>query len=131
MTAGIRKFLLTLHITFSVGWLGAVAAFLALAIAGLSSRDPQLVRGAYLAMGLSGWFVIVPACLGALLTGIVQSLATPWGLFRHYWIVVKLVLTVGATLLLLLHMQPIDSMAEMASSTVLPPAQMRGVRIRI
>jgi len=58
----------SLHITFSVGWLGAVAGFLTLAIAGLTSQDAQMVRAAYLAMELIGWFVIVPASLGALLT---------------------------------------------------------------
>ena len=37
---------ITAHITSSVGWLGAVAAFLALAVAGLTSQDVQLVRAA-------------------------------------------------------------------------------------
>ena len=103
MTPGLRKFALTTHVTSSVGWLGAVGAFLALAIAGLISQDAQIVRAAYLAMHLTTWFVIVPFCLAALLTGIVQSLGTMWGLFRHYWVLVKFVLTLGATLLLLLH----------------------------
>jgi hypothetical protein len=60
MTAGVRKIALTTHVTSSVGWLGAVAAFLALAIAGVASNDSQLVRAAYLAMHLTTWFVIVP-----------------------------------------------------------------------
>jgi len=34
MTPRLRKFVLTAHVTLSVGWLGAVAGFLALAIAG-------------------------------------------------------------------------------------------------
>ena len=38
------------HVTSTVGWLGAIAEFLALAIAALTSRDMQLVRGTYLAM---------------------------------------------------------------------------------
>ena len=67
---------LTTHVMSSVGWLGAVGAFLALAIAGVDSEDAQIVRAAYLAMHLTTWFVIVPLCLAALLTGIVQSLGT-------------------------------------------------------
>lgn len=130
-SAPLRKFVLTAHITFSVGWLGAVAAFLALAVAGLTSRDPQLVRAAYLAMGLSGWFVIVPSSLGSLFTGVVQALGTPWGLFRHYWVVVKLVLTVGATLLLLLHMQPVTYLAEVAAKADLSSSELRGLRIQL
>ncbi|GAA4388624.1 hypothetical protein [Hymenobacter koreensis] len=127
----LRKFVLTAHITFSVGWLGAVAAFLALAIAGLTSEDPQLVRAAYLAMGLSGWFVIVPSSLGSLATGVVQALGTPWGLFKHYWVLVKLMLTVGATLLLLLHMQPVTYLAEVAAKTDLSTTDLRGLRLQL
>ncbi len=103
MTPGIRKLALTAHVTSSVGWVGAVLAFLALSIAGLTSRNVETVRSAYLAMNVIGEFIIVPLSLTALLTGIIQSLGTPWGLFRHYWVLIKLVLTIGATLLLLLH----------------------------
>ena len=60
MSPGLRKFALTAHVTSSIGWFGAVAAFLALAIAGLTSQDAQIVRAAYLAMELTTWFVIVP-----------------------------------------------------------------------
>src|SRR5258708_11390948 len=102
----LRKFALTAHVTASVGWLGAVAAFLAVAIAGLTSGDTPMVRAAYLAMGLTGWFVIVPLSLASLLTGLGQALGTTWGLFRHYWVLAKLLITVVATILLLVHMQP-------------------------
>ena len=103
MTPALRKLNLTAHVTSSIGWLGAVASFLALSISGLTSRDAEVVRGAYLSMNLIGQFIIVPLSLVALLTGVVQSVGTHWGLFRYYWVLVKLVLTIGATLLLLLH----------------------------
>ena len=80
-----RKISLTAHVSFSVGWLGAVAAFLALAVIGLTSTDPIIVRSAYVATNVLGAFVIVPASVGALMTGIAQALITPWRLFRHYW----------------------------------------------
>ncbi|MCR5890542.1 hypothetical protein LRS06_23195 [Hymenobacter sp. J193] len=131
LAPALRKFLLTAHITFSVGWLGAVAVFLALAITGLTSSDALLVRTAYLAMGLSGWFVIVPSSLAALATGVVQALGTPWGLFKHYWVLVKLVLTVGATLLLLLHMQPVTYLAEVAAKSDLSTTDLRGLRLQL
>jgi hypothetical protein len=105
MKRGLRKLLLTAHVTFSVGWLGAVAAYLAPAIVGLTSDQPEVVRSCYVAMGLMGWFVIVPLALGALATGLVQSLATEWGLFRHYWIATKLVLAVIGVAILVAHMQ--------------------------
>jgi hypothetical protein len=118
MTLGLRKFALTAHITFSVGWLGAVVAYLALAIACLTSRDAQAVRSGYLAMELTGWFVIVPLSLASLLSGLVQSLGTEWGLFRYYWVLVKFVLTMGATTILLLHMPVVSRMSGAASEVV-------------
>lgn len=47
MTAGVRNFALTAHIISSVGLLGTIACFLALAIAGVSSEDALIVRAAY------------------------------------------------------------------------------------
>ncbi len=75
MEPRLRKFALTAHVTSSVGWLGAVAVSLALAVACLSTRDPELVRAAYLTMKLIGWVVLVPLSLASLLTGLVQSQA--------------------------------------------------------
>jgi hypothetical protein len=81
MTSSLRKLLLTAHITFSVGWLGAVAAFLALAITGLTNRDAQMVRTAYSAMELTARFVIVPLALASLISGLIESLALPGAYF--------------------------------------------------
>jgi hypothetical protein len=131
MTPGFNKFGLTAHITFSVGWLGAVVAYLALAIAGLTSHNAQMVRAAYLSMELIGWFVIVPFSLAALLTGLVQSLGTQWGLFRHYWILVKFLLTTGATIVLLRHMQAVSRMSDLAAETTLSSADFRALRIQL
>jgi uncharacterized membrane protein YidH (DUF202 family) len=98
-----RKLTITAHVTVSVGWLGAVAAFLVLSIAGLRSHDAEVVRGAYLSMDLVSRFIIIPLCFAALITGLLQALGTPWGLFRYYWIILKFGLAILATLALLLH----------------------------
>ncbi len=111
MNLRLNKIVYTSHVTFSVGWFGAVAVFLVLAITGIASQNPQVANGAYLAMKLSAWFIIVPFCIASLLTGIIQSFITKWGLLRHYWIVVKLILTVASTILLLLHLNPIGYLA--------------------
>lgn len=103
MTPVLRKLTITAHITFSVGWLGAVAGFLALSIVGLTSRNAEVVRGAYLSMDLISKFVIIPMCFAALATGLLQALGTPWGLFRYYWIVMKFSLAIFATVALLIH----------------------------
>ena len=131
MSPGVRKFVLTAHVVSSVGWLGAVAAFLALAVVGLTSRDTARVRAAYLAMELTGWFVIVPLSFASLLTGLVQSLGTTWGLFRHYWVLAKLLINVLSSVILLLHMQPISRMAGVAADTTLSTADFRRLRIQL
>jgi hypothetical protein len=131
MGPGARKLALTAHVTSSVGWLGSVAAFLALAIAGVSSQGDHVVRAAYLAMHLITWFVLVPLSLASFTTGLVESLGTTWGLFRHYWVVTKLLLTMLATMILLLHTQPIDRVAAVAAQTVLATSDLRSVRLQL
>jgi len=103
MTPHVRKLTITTHVAFSVGWLGATAAFLALSIAGLTSHDAEVVRGACLSMNLISKFVIIPMSLAAMATGLLQALGTPWGLFRYYWILVKFGLAILATSALLMH----------------------------
>ena len=130
MNSRVSKLMLTTHITFSVGWIGTVAAFLALSIVGLIGND-EMVRACYIAMELVAWFIIVPFCFASLLTGLIQALGTHWGLFTHWWILVKLILTVIATLILILHMQPISYLADVASQKILAFEDLRNLRLRI
>ena len=127
----VRKAALATHVVASVGWLGAVVAFLALAVTGLSSSDAELVRGSYLAMELIGWFVIVPLCGAAFVTGLVQSWITSWGLLQHYWVVIKLSMTVFATVVLVLHMQPVGTVADAAAQSTLAKDDLRGLRLQL
>ena len=114
MPPAARKFVLTAHVTTSVGWLGAVAAYLVLDITAVTSQDVQAVRSAYLAMAATAWYAIVPLALASVLIGVTNALATPWGLFRHYWVLAKLLLTVVATTVLLIETQTIGAMARAA-----------------
>jgi hypothetical protein len=128
MSPGLRKLALTAHVGASVGWLGGVVAFLALAIGGLTSQDAQTVRAAYLTMELIGWYVLVPLALASLLTGLVQSLGTTWGLFRHYWVLFKLLINVFATIVLLLYTQTLDYFADIAADTGFTSSDLRRLR---
>jgi hypothetical protein len=125
MTPGLRKLALTTHVVSSVGWLGAVVVFLALALIGLTSQDAPTVRGAYLVMEPAAWFVLVPLAFASLLTGLVHALGTTWGLFRHYWVVFKLGINVFATFVLLTYMQTFRSMADAAAD---PNADLDAIR---
>jgi hypothetical protein len=90
-----------------------------------------MVRAAYLAMEVTGWFVIVPLSLASLLTGLVQALGTTWGLFRHYWVLLKFLINILATFLLLLHMRPTTYLARAATETSFSTADLRGLRIQL
>ena len=114
MGGALRKLALTVHLLSSVGWIGAVIAYLALGVSAVTSVDAEKVRGAWIAMELTGWYVIVPLAVAALLTGLVISLGTSWGLFRHYWVVISLALTTLSTVILLLHMPTVSALAEAA-----------------
>jgi hypothetical protein len=82
-------------------------------------------------MELTTWAVIVPLSVAALLTGIVQSVGTTWGLFRHRWVVAKLGLTVLATIILLVHTQPIGRVAAVAAERMLSSTDLRQLRIQL
>src|SRR5262245_27663529 len=113
----------------SVG--SARSLLIALAIAGLISRDHQIVRAAYFSLEFIGWFVIVPLSLAALLSGLIQSLGTQWGLFRYHWVLAKFLLTSGATIVLLVHMQAVSRMADVAADAVLSSGDFRALRIQL
>lgn len=125
MTPALRRVTFTTHVTSSVGWVGAVIAFLALAVIGFTSADELTVRGAYLVMAPAAWFVLVPLAHASLLSGIALSLGTTWGLFRQYWIVLKLGITVFATGILLIYMGTFRQMAGVAADPVLDVAAVR------
>ena len=131
MTPALRKLTLTTHVAVSVGWLGALAVFLAHAIASMFSQDEQMVRAASLAMGLTAWFVILPLSLASLITGLVQALGTAWGLFRHYWVLFKLLLTAVATGVLLLKLGPISYLADATAERAYSSVDLVGLRTSI
>ena len=114
MSPGLLKAALAAHLTFSVGWIGTVLAYLGLGVAAITSEDGQTVRAAWIAMELTGWYVIVPLALMSLLTGLVMALGTKWGLLRHYWVLFSFLLTVFATVVLLLHMPDVSVLANVA-----------------
>jgi hypothetical protein len=128
MTPRVRKFALTAHVTSSVGWLGGVVSFLALAVAGLTSQDTRTVRAVYLAMELTGRYVLVPLSLASLLTGLVQSLGTKWGLFRHHWVLAKLTINLFANIVLLIYIQTLGFLADVAADMSLTSSDLSELR---
>lgn len=127
MTPGLRRFALTAHITFSVGWIGAVIAYLVLDVTVATNQDAQVLRASYPAMALITRYAIVPLALASLLTGIIMSLGTKWGLFRHYWVLISLVLTIVAIIVLLFETQQIIRMADIAANPITSSNELRAL----
>jgi hypothetical protein len=131
LTTDLRKFALTLHVLASIGWVGTVAVFLALAVVGLVSPDIAHVRASYIAMDLAYGSVIIPLGLASLATGVISSLGTEWGVFRHYWVLVKLLLTIPTILLMLEHARIVGYMANAAVATGFSSSELSGPRTQL
>lgn len=127
LTAAGRKAWLAVHITASVGWIGAVAAFIVLDATTVTSDDGATLRAAYIAMGLMTTWAIVPLALAASFTGLVVSLGTKWGLFRHWWVIITLALTILATLVLVQQIPLIAYRADVASNPGSSDADVRAL----
>lgn len=114
MSPRVRRALLTLHVAVSVGWLGAIVAYIALNVPALGSADDDGVRAAYLMMEPVYLYAVVPLGITTLVTGIVQALGTPWGLFRHYWVTISLATTVFAAIVMVAHIPDVQHLAASA-----------------
>jgi hypothetical protein len=79
-------------------------------------------------MELLGWYALVPLAFASLATGLVQSLGTTWGLFRHYWVVFKLLINVFATIVLLMYTQTLERFAAVATESTSSNADLSGLR---
>lgn len=124
MRPALRRLALVCHVTSSVGWTGVVVVYLALGVGAVATDDAELTRAAYVAMDWAAWTVLVPFAAAALVTGLIQSLGTHWGLFRHYWVVFKLTLTLIATGVLLLYTATLDAYGDAAARPHPTPDQL-------
>jgi hypothetical protein len=123
MNSAVRRLMLATHLVCSVGWLGAVIAYIVLDLTVATSADPDAVRGAWTGMGLITFAVIVPFAVASVITGLAISVGTRWGLFRHWWVLISLVLTVLALIVLLVETRVIAHAAGLAADPGIPPAE--------
>ena len=116
----VRRINLVLHVAVSVGWLGMDAVLLVLGATAALAGDPELTRACYLAMDAAGGLMLVPIALLTLLTGLVAGMGTKWGLVRHWWVLVKLVLTLAAATASIFLLRGTLAEAAEAAGTPLP-----------
>lgn len=122
-----RKLLLTIHVIVSVGLLGTDTAVLALVTSGwLGDAGPVTV---YPAAHLLGTDLLLPLALLALVTGLALGLLTPWGLLRHWWVLISLVVNTAGTVLAVFVLLPgLDAAATAAlagQAVASPPSLVR------
>jgi putative effector of murein hydrolase LrgA (UPF0299 family) len=67
----------------------------------------------------------VPLAIASLLTGILVSLTTRWGLLRHYWVVISLVSTTVSTAVLLVEIGTVRNLAATAANPATPAHHLR------
>lgn len=90
-----RKVVRATHIAVSAGWLGLVVAMLTLGVSAATADDPRFALACYAMMDRIGGAVIPFFAVATLVTGIVLSVATPWRLLHHWWVIAKLILAVA------------------------------------
>ncbi len=101
-----RRTLLAVHVITSVGWLGVSAVLLTVSLTAVLTDSTDAAAAAYWTEHLLGPLLVVPLSLLSFVTGVLLGVGTKWGLVRHVWVLVKLVLTTVAvllTLFVLLH----------------------------
>ena len=87
------KILKMVHILFAFSWtIGALALCLALFITYPQTGDELYMRSRILQ--IIDDYLIVWGAMGALVTGLVYSVWTNWGFFKHNWIIVKWILII-------------------------------------
>ncbi len=90
-----QKILKIFHLVTAGLWIdGAVSLNLMLAALSPGPGGPEPL-GFDLARKFIDDFIIIPGAMGCLISGLLISWLTPWGFFRHRWVAVKWILTVG------------------------------------
>ncbi|SES47219.1 hypothetical protein [Actinokineospora terrae] len=89
-----RQSTVWLHVLTSVGWMAQALALLTLLVVGRVTEDPALRSGSAEFAHIVDTTLLAPMANAAAATGIVLSAATSWGFFRHWWVLVKFVVTV-------------------------------------
>lgn len=92
-----RRATLVVHVAAAAGWLGLTLGLLALATAAITTDSAATTEAAVRSMKIFADWLVLPLALLTLLSGVLLSLGTPWGLARHRWVYTKFWLTLATT----------------------------------
>jgi hypothetical protein len=118
LSGSARKWTMLTHLVAGLGWLGADIAFLILSITGLTSDDPALVAACYRAIHQFAVGLLFACGLGSLLSGLLLGLGSKYGLFRYWWVFIKLLLNLILVTLVLVLLRPVADKAAARSEHI-------------
>ena len=93
MTLTQRRWLLILHLLFVAIWFGTNVVFLILSLAASFTGDENVLQSSFTAMHLLSETSGRASIIGSVVTGILLSVLTKWGLFKYKWIIAKEIMT--------------------------------------
>ncbi|WP_369194696.1 DUF2269 family protein [Streptomyces djakartensis] len=119
-----RRALLCVHVVASAGWLGLTLGLLALGATAATTGSAATVEASVRAMKLFADWLLLPAAFLTLLSGLVLSLGTKWGLARYRWVYTKFWLTLATITATVFALRPgVDSaVAAVTAGGPLPDA---------
>lgn len=88
-----RNWLLSLHIATGGLWFGTAFCSVALALSIVLLNPGDAIHGINLARNIIGQYIIVPAAVFSVITGVLLCSFTNWGFFKHYWVIAKQLIT--------------------------------------
>lgn len=115
MNQNSRKVILLFHIITTISWLGSIIAYLPFAIAIINEPSLEALKGSYTAMNLIAWQVVLPLSLLSFISGLILALTSKWGLFKYYWVTIKIGINLVSILVLikyLLNLKPFLTLFE-------------------
>ncbi|WP_447038587.1 DUF2269 family protein [Streptomyces sp. DSM 118878] len=92
-----RRATLVVHVVGAAGWLGLTLGLAALALTALVTESPAATEAAVRSMKVFSDWLVLPLAVLTLLSGLLLSVGTPWGLARHRWVYTKFWLTLITT----------------------------------
>jgi uncharacterized membrane protein len=119
-----RRASLVVHVAASASWLGLTLGLLALGVTATTTGSAVTVEASVRGMKLFADWLLLPVAFFTLLSGLVLSLGTPWGLARHRWVYTKFWLTLATTTATVFALRPgvNSAVAAVAAGEPLPDA---------
>ncbi|NTW99054.1 MAG: hypothetical protein HGB35_03830 [Geobacteraceae bacterium] len=91
------KWLKGFHLIAVASWIGGAVSLLALYFLKIGVEDDGVLYGINRSIHhVDMNIVVIPGAIGSLLTGLLYSLFTNWGFFKHNWLTFKWIVTVTA-----------------------------------